>query len=175
MAAFGFDGCDGIAGGPSGRKHTLDDDDREAGEQATFDPLSGAVIFRLLANSKGVEELAAPPRGERERVRDGVGAESETANRARHPPADGQTVESQPSDDREAVAGHRSETRIDIKRGPSARREDEIAMPYGTGEEQILEGVSEVVVIATTIHCACRQCSSARRAGRANGGRLCRP
>src|SRR2546427_5586730 len=159
----------------AGREHILDDDDGEAGEQATFNPFSRAVILGLLADGEGIEELPAAARGEGERIGHRIRAQREASDRTWRPAPDRQAIQAQASDHGEAVAGHRREAGTDVERRAVARGEDEIAAAYGAREEQILESIPKVVVIATTIHCACRQCSSVRRASRAAEVRLCGP
>src|SRR3989442_15591072 len=168
MAAFALDRADRLARGPSGGQHVFDNDDGIAGCEAAFDALPRAVVFRLLPHGKRVEQLAAAPGGQREGVGDGIGAERQTAHGPRAPAARGQAIETQAADDGQAITGHRGEAGVDINRGTAARGEDEIAAPYGAREEEILERITQVVVVATTIHCfACQQCFSMPPAGRA--------
>jgi len=125
-----------------GGEHIFDDDDGVAGRKAALDAPSRAVVFRLLPHGKCVEQLAAPPGGQREGIRDRVGAERQTTHGPRTPAASRQAIETQPAHDGQALTGHRGEAGVDIKGGAAARGEDEIAALDGASEENVPEHIA---------------------------------
>src|SRR5438105_506989 len=127
VPAFALHGGDRLARRSARGEYILDDDHGEARRETALDALTGPVLLRLLAHGKRIEQLSPPARRQRERVGDRVGAEGETADRAGSPTPHGHTIEPEPADYGEAIAGHRGEAGVDVKGGPAARREHEIA------------------------------------------------
>jgi len=85
VAVSFFDGVDGLNGGAAGGDDVVNDDDRIAGREISFDPFLSAVFFHGFADGKNLEWSSSRSRiftlrGNADAKRDWIGAEGEAAD-----------------------------------------------------------------------------------------------